>query len=125
MSSRLLASRSTGGIAWRGAGSPIPSSVRGESSIAASDLSSNTGREAEVTEGPAAGLGNGIVQEGGRRKADAFPLTPTIAGRADMSALRVNTGAPGITVSDWSLQSCDDADDGAVSENKQIEKPVP
>lgn len=48
------------------------------------------------------------VGETSRQKAD-------VVGEGEIVA--VTTGPPGITVSDWSLQSCDDADDGAVKYN--------
>lgn len=133
MSFRMLGSRSTGGIALPGTGSTVSSSAQGEDSAIAGDFpsppprpTSNETRESEVKgrDGPTNGsavrsAGEGIVEEGARRKADATGGSSAVAGRTDTSGLRVSTGAPGLNVSEWSLQSCDDADDEAVSDDYQ------
>lgn len=127
MSLRMLGSRSTGGIALRSTGGATDGSARVEDGIAAGDVPSSfarlgfRGSESEISgEGGApgsivSGVGEGIAEESARRQADAIGGGSIATGRSDNSSLRVNTGAAGLTVSDWSLQSCDDADDGAVS----------
>lgn len=124
MSFRLLGSRSTGGIALRSASTPAPCSARGDDSTTV-DVPSPPpptrngnrelrvdGRSAASERGEACGLREGGVEEGAGRRAD------TSAEGSAPSGLLVNTVAPVLNVSDWSLQSCDDADEGAVSKKR-------
>lgn len=111
----------------RGTHSPVYTGVRGETSSPIEDFPSppplvgNGTREFDIrgrtSEGSrVSGSGEGIIDDVMRRKADAGAAGGnTVLGRVETSRLRVHTGAPGLNVSDWSLQSCDDADDGAVS----------
>lgn len=135
MTFRLLGSRSTGGIALRSAlrsaSTPAPCSARDDDSTTV-DVPSpppptrNENREPKVEGrstaregGDVCGLREGGVEEGVRRRADtsAGGNAPS-PGRGETSGLLVSTGPPVLNVSDWSLQSCDDADDGAVSEQR-------
>lgn len=129
MSFRLLGSRSTGGIALRSASTPAPCSARGEDSTTVGVPSPPPptrkgnreleGGSATLEGGEVSGLREGGVEEGVGRRADASAGGDTPSpGRGDTSGLLVNTGAPVLNVSDWSLQSCDDADDGAVSKQR-------
>lgn len=127
VSLRMTGSRSTGGTILSDTGGTADGSARGEGGVTAGDTPSPCARsgfrksESEVRgvarapSGTLSGAGEGIMEESARRKADAIAGGGIATGRSDTSALRVNTGATGINESDWSLQSCDDADDGAVS----------
>lgn len=137
MSFRMLGSRSTGGIALRSTGGATDGGARGEDGIAAGDVPSSCassefrGSESELRGGVGApgglvsGVGEGVAEESARRQADAIGGGSIATGQSDNSTLRVNTGAAGLTVSDWSLQSCDDADDGAVSYTVMLRTVVP
>lgn len=60
-----------------------------------------------------------LAEEFARRRVDIGAGVGIVSGRGDSTVgLRVSTGTPNITVSDWSLQSCDDADDTAVRKCK-------
>lgn len=131
MSSRLLGSRSTGGIALRSTSITAPCSARGDDSTTVDaptppPPTRNGNRELRVEGrsttregGDVCGLREGGVEEGGGRRADASGGGDAPSpGRGETSGLLVSTGAPVLNVSDWSLQSCDDADDGAVSKQK-------
>lgn len=138
LSFRMLGSRPTGGIALRSTGGATDGSARGEDGIAVGDIPSSCARsgfggsEPEIRGGGGgapggivSGVGEEIAEENARRQADAIGGGSIATGRSDNSALRVNTGAAGLTVSDWSLQSCDDADDGAVSYSVMLRTVVP
>lgn len=130
---RMLGSRSSGAAASRGGNTNLapPTSRHEEGATSISDVPSppprpsNSTREPEregkfcAPEGRAEGraVGEGVVEEGSGWKSKAVTGGVSSTWRADTPGLRVNTGAPGVHVSDWSLQSCDDADDGAVSEH--------
>lgn len=108
----LCSSRSPAGNASRAGGGSNACGVPGEDSIALGDVPSSPPRptsSGRVAEGKdVLGRSEYVASEVGetsRRKTD-------VVGGGEIVA--VSTGAPGITVSDWSLQSCDDADDGAV-----------
>lgn len=74
------------------------------------------GRPGTPEVGEFSGLVDGAAEDGAGRRANATAggNSPS-AGRRDTSGLVVSTAAPGQNVADWSLQSCDDADEGAVS----------
>ena len=129
MSFRMLGTRSAGGAASRGTTNVAPSISRHEEGAAVGDVLSppprpgKSSRELErdgklcAPEGRAmSGLGEWGVEEGIGWKAIAVAGDVPTTWRKDTPGLRVNTGASGVHVSDWSLQSCDDADDGAVSQ---------
>lgn len=131
MSFRLLGSRSTGGIALRGAGTSALCSTRGDDSttvdfpspplptrIGNRDLKVE-GKSTATDGGEVYGLREGGVEEGAGRRANtsAGGSAPS-PGRGDTSGILVNTGVPALNVSDWSLQSCDDTDDGAVRKKR-------
>ena len=129
MSFRMLGSRPAGGMSSSGTNNVVSSASRHEEGATVGDVPSppprlgNSSRKPE-REGDVCGpegrvtrgLGDGAVKEGigwkGKAVAGGIPST----WRADTPGLRVNTGASGVHVSDWSLQSCDEADDGAVSQ---------
>lgn len=126
---RMLGSRPAGGAASRGTNNLVPSTSRHEEGATVGDVPSpppragSSCREPEregklcAPEGRAmGGLADGAVEEGIGWKANAVTGGAPSTWRADTPGLRVNTGASGVHVSDWSLQSCDDADDGAVSQ---------
>lgn len=126
---RLLGSRSTGGIALRGANVQGTCSGRGEGNSVAGGFPlppprAGTGNRERAAEGTLITseeedirLGGSVEDCTGRgiNDADGGNLNIPSTGRVDSSGLFVNTGTPGLYVSDWSLQSCDDADDDAVS----------
>lgn len=130
VSFRLLGSRSTGGIALRGGSTPTPCSAQGEDKTTAGDLPSPRprtgngniepkieGRSATIEEREVIGPREGTAEEGaGRRANPAAGGKSLFPGRGDPGLL-VKTGTPVLHVSDWSLTSCDDVDDGAVSSN--------
>ncbi|CAM9282626.1 unnamed protein product [Ectocarpus fasciculatus] len=123
MSLRLLGSRSTGGIA----STTAPCSIRGRDNSSAGAMPSPPPRTGNVNHEPTdegspgtlevgdmTGLVDGAIEDSAGRRANAAAggNSPS-AGRRDTSGLVVSTAAPGKNVADWSLQSCDDADDGA------------
>ncbi len=123
----LLGSRSTGGIALRSGSSPTPGHAQGEDCIAEGGAPSHRprtgngsieprveGRSATLVGGDNSGIRKGGVEEGGGRRANTVEGGNIPSGRGDTSGLLVKTGGPVLHVSDWSLQSCDDVDDGAV-----------
>lgn len=128
VSFRLLGSRSTGGIALRGGNTPTPFFPRGEDGATAGDVPSPRprtgnkniepkveGRSPRVEEREVSGPRERVVEEGaGRRVNPATGGAGPSPGRGD-TGLLVKTGTPVLNVSEWSLTSCDDADDGAVS----------
>lgn len=129
MSFRMLGSRPAGGVPSRGTNNLVPSTSRHEEGATVGDVPSPSPRlgysireperEGELCapEGRAMrGLGDGAVKEGIGWNEKAVTGDIPSTWRADTPGLRVNTGASGVHVSDWSLQSCDDADDGAVSQ---------
>lgn len=106
--------RSSSGIASRSAaGSNACNSVPGEDGIALGDVPSPPPRPTNSLRGtdgksvPSNRSEHVPSEVGGpsRRKTDVSRAGEIVGG---------GTGAAGTTVSDWSLQSCDDADDGAV-----------
>ncbi|CAN0171032.1 unnamed protein product [Ectocarpus sp. 8 AP-2014] len=123
MSFRLLGSRSTGGIT----STTAPCSIRGRDNSSAGAIPSPPPRTGNVNHEPTdegrpgtpevgefSGLVDGAVENSaGRRANTAAGGNGPSAGRRDSSGLVVSTAASGQNVADWSLQSCDDADDGA------------
>ncbi|CAM9112628.1 unnamed protein product [Scytosiphon promiscuus] len=122
---RLIGSRSTGGIALRGANIPGTCPVRSEDNGIGGGLSMPPPREGAENRELTAG-GAVITEAEDRRQGERFAEdcvergikgteggNVLSIGRGNNSGLFVNTGAPGPHVSDWSLQSCDDVDDGA------------
>lgn len=116
VSFRLLGSRSTGGIALRGGSTPIPCSAEGEAGTTAGDVPSPRlrtgngnieqkvdGRSATKEEREVSGSRERTGEEGTGRR-----VNPAAGGNGP------SPGTPVLNVSDWSLQSCDDVDDGAV-----------
>ncbi|CAM9330120.1 unnamed protein product [Ectocarpus sp. 6 AP-2014] len=123
MSFRLLGSRSTGGIT----STTAPCSIRGRDNSSAGAIPlppprtgnvnhepTDEGRPGTSEVGEFSGLVDGAVENSAGRRANAAAggNSPS-AGRRDSSGLVVSTAASGQNVADWSLQSCDDADDGA------------
>lgn len=125
MSFRLLGSRSTGGIA----STTAPCSIRDRDNSSAGAILSPPPRTGNVNHEPTdegrpgtpevgefSGLVDGAVENSAGRRANAAAGgNGPSAGRRDSSGLVVSTAASGQNAADWSLQSCDDADDGAVS----------
>lgn len=125
---RMVSSRSTGGFALRGTGASGAGSVPcGEGGVAGEFPSpppprlGNVSREVESKVDVVGSLvcvvgegRKGIADEVSRRKAEVIANGDARAAREDAVGLRVHTGASGLNTSDWSLESCDDADDGAV-----------
>ncbi|CAN0129337.1 unnamed protein product [Ascophyllum nodosum] len=108
-----------------GQNSPAPNGFCSQESAAieefpkASPLSGGVVRGPEVkgrlttSEGSRIGKLGGVVESTPWRS-DRSKQAPHVAGRAETSDLWVNAGMPGISLAEWSLQSCDEADDGAV-----------
>lgn len=131
VSVRLLTSRSTGGIALRGGNTPTPCNAQGEDGATAGDVPSpssragnkniepkDDGRSATIEQREVSGQREGAVEDGaGRRVNPAAGGNSPSPGRGDTGFL-VKTGTPALNVSDWSLTSCDDVDDGAVSRQR-------
>ncbi|CAM9396645.1 unnamed protein product, partial [Hapterophycus canaliculatus] len=132
---RLLGSRSTGGIASRGATIPGTYIVPGDDRSIAGGFPLPPPRTGAAKRERAA-EGTFITSEVEVRRLEEGSLEGCVgrgtnaadgekspsAGRVDNPGLFVctSTGGPGLHVSDWSLQSCDDADDGAFSDGPAL-----
>lgn len=124
---RLLGSRSTGGIALRSGSTTTPCKAQGEDGTTAGDVPSPSprtgnkniepkveGRSATTEEREVSRPREEAVDQGaGQRANPAGGQNSPSTGRGD-TGLLVKTGTPILNVSDWSLTSCDDVDDGAV-----------
>lgn len=123
VSFHLLGSRSTGGMTLRGGSTPASCNTQGEDGTTAGDVPAprprmENGNIEPTVEREGGEPRQGMVEEGaGRRVNPAAGGNSPSPGRGDTELL-VKTGTPVLTVSDWSLTSCDDVDDGAVSRQR-------
>lgn len=122
----MLGSGSTGGITLHESGTPVPCSVPDEDSGISGGCLPPSPRNSEhvfecsenanIFEG---GICNGpddeeIGEEVARRRLGAVACGGYDENTPREKVAELRTAAPEVNVSDWSLQSCDETDDGAV-----------
>lgn len=101
----------------RGGSTPTPFIARGEDGTTAGDVPSPRPRTGNKNIEPKVEGRSAILEErevSGPRGGTAGGGNSPSPGRGDTGILG-KTGTPALNVSEWSLTSCDDVDDGAVS----------